>query len=30
MHSSRKIRFSISKNKGREREKLFLIARYKN
>ncbi len=29
VHSSRKIRFSISKIKGRGREKLFLIARYK-
>ncbi len=30
MHSSRKNGFSISKIKGREREKLILIARYKN
>ncbi len=29
MHSSRKIRLSISKNKGRGREKSVFIARYK-
>ncbi len=30
MHSSTKKGFSISKNKGMGREKLILIARYKN